>query len=304
MAVASLLFLIVTLVWHDKIPSGLDPGEWHNFTKGVNEDLNKESARKSIIYASIFVHSAQTVLGFPLMHITKTLYGYILGTFRATILASMWEMFLVTGLTLFFEQYIKISEFPPVFKNLIKFVKGLRETDRVRFYVFVFCFQLSSIPLITAISFVLYKVISTRDFLVSHLFVTVFMSMKDAWLGNFIANSDANVKNVAVGTLVFVTSTCLPTLVSGVLLSHVFYFLKNNHAELLDDDEKKLLDELTLFEDLDCTKGKDFDDDTEVIDATEATETTKKQIEHTEDARSLVDTGGVGSDNSTQKNEQ
>ena len=130
------------------------------------------------------------------------------------------------------------------------------------------------------------------------------MSMKDAWLGNFIANSDANVKNVAVGTLVFVTSTCLPTLVSGVLLSHVFYFLKNNHAELLDDDEKKLLDELTLFEDLDCTKGKDFDDDTEVIDATEATETTKKQIEHTEDARSLVDTGGVGSDNSTQKNEQ
>jgi len=166
----------------------------------------------------------------------------------------------------------------------------------MRFYVFVFCFQLSSIPLITAISFVLYKVISTRDFLVSHLLVTVFMSLKDAWLGNFIANSNTEVKNVVVGAVVFITSTCLPTLVSGVLLSHIFYFLKNNHTEFLDEDEKKLLDELTLFEDLKCIKGNHPNEDTKVIDATtvsqvteviEVTENTKvtepmKPVEHVE----------------------
>ena len=107
-AIAALLFLIVSLVWHDKIPSGLDPEEWRNFTKNIDADLNQESARKSIIYALVCVHAAQTVLGFPLMHITKILYGYILGTVRGTILASMWEMFLVTSVTLFFEQYIKM----------------------------------------------------------------------------------------------------------------------------------------------------------------------------------------------------
>lgn len=275
MAIAALLFLVVTLVWHDKIPSGLDPEEWHNFTKDINADLHTETTRKSIIYVLICWHAAQTVLGFPLMHITKIMYGYILGTLQATILASMWEMFLVTAFTIFFEKYIKVSKSPPVFKNLIKFVKDLRETDRVRFYVFVFCFQLSSIPLITAISFVLYNVISTQDFLVSHCFVTVLMSLKDAWLGNFINNSDADVKNVVVGCVVFVTSTCVPTLVSCVLLSHVFYFLKKNQTEMLDDDEKKLLDDLVLFEDLDCTRHSDADEDTEFFYVGEATGATK-----------------------------
>ena len=114
---------------------------------------------------------------------------------------------------------LKPSVASPPLRKLLEYTLELRDSGR--FYVFTMCVQLASIPLVTAAALVLYKIMTPVEFLASHLVVTFVMSLKDAWLGDFVARSDGETLDIFVIAALFFVSTLLPTAVTVVLLGQV-----------------------------------------------------------------------------------
>ena len=218
LALTALLSLIVTLVWHDDIPQSLESHEWANFTRKIEYALNGEDSTRSIVLFLLLVHALQTLFCLPLMHITKIMYGYLLGVWVGCAVATVWEMSLVSGFVLFCAR-LKPSVASPPLRKLLEYTLELRDSGR--FYVFTMCVQLASIPLVTAAALVLYKIMTPVEFLASHLVVTFVMSLKDAWLGDFVARSDGETLDIFVIAALFFVSTLLPTAVTVVLLGQV-----------------------------------------------------------------------------------
>ena len=236
LAVTAALSLMVTLVWHDDIPQSLEPHEWANFTRNIELALHEEDNTRNIVIFLLLVHAMQTLFCFPLMHVTKIMYGYLLGVFTGCALATVWEMALVAGFVLVCTRLKSDPDAsdppaPPV-RKLLQYTLELRESGR--FYAFVMCVQLASIPLVTATALVLYKIMTPAEFLVSHLVVTFVMSLKDAWLGSFVASSDGETLDVVVVAALFFVSTILPTAVTVVLLGQV----SRAALELVKDGDK------------------------------------------------------------------
>lgn len=218
LALTALLSLIVTLVWHDDIPQSLEAHEWANFTRKIDYALNGEDSSRGIVMFLLLVHALQTLFCLPLMHITKILYGYLLGVWIGCAVATVWEMSLVGGFVLFCARLEPAAPTPPL-RKLLEYTLELRDSGR--FYVFTMCVQLASIPLVTAAALVLYKIMTPKEFLASHLVVTFVMSLKDAWLGDFVARSGGETLDIFVIAAVFFVSTLLPTAVTVVLLGQV-----------------------------------------------------------------------------------
>ena len=74
--------------------------------------------------------------------------------------------------------------------TLFDYVDSLRREHKL--YVFLFFLQMASMPLVTGTSLVLFQIVTPTEFVVSHLAVTVLMTFKDTFLGEYnnnIANS-------------------------------------------------------------------------------------------------------------------
>ena len=150
------------------------------------------------------------------MHVTKMLYGYLLGAFAGCALATVWEMTLVA---LFVLAAVKIDSptatpaapGSPRFRELLAYCTEMRSSKQ--FYLFVMCVQLASIPLATGAALVLYEITTATEFIASHFVVTLTMSLKDAWLGSMVASAGAQRSD-------FFVSTILPTVASLLLLGH------------------------------------------------------------------------------------
>lgn len=218
LALTALLSLMVTLLWHDDIPQTLESHEWANFTRKIEYALNGEDSTRGLVIVLLLVHALQTLFCLPLMHITKIMYGYLLGVWVGCAVATVWEMSLVAGFVLFCAR-LKPSVPTPPLRKLLEYTLELRDSGR--FYVFTMCVQLASIPLVTAAALVLYKIMTPVEFLASHLVVTFVMSLKDAWLGDYVAGSDGETLDVFVIAAIFFVSTILPTAVTVVLLGQV-----------------------------------------------------------------------------------
>ena len=224
LAVAFLMTIIANSTWRHDIPQSLEPHEWANFTRHVQVALHEKYNTHNIVIFLLVVHAMQTLFCFPLMHVTKIMYGYLLGVFTGCALATAWEMALVTACVL---ACTRLESAPaasdaalaPPLRMLLDYTLQLRESGR--FYVFVMCVQLASIPLLTAATLLLYNVMTHTEFLVSHLVVTFLMSFKDAWLGSFVATSDAETLHVGVVVALFMVSTLLPTVATVVVLGKV-----------------------------------------------------------------------------------
>lgn len=218
LAVTAFLSLVVTLVWHDDIPRSLDSHEWAIFIHKIELTLAGEDTARDLLLLLVFMHALQTLFCFPLLHITKILYGYLLGTWPGCALATVWEMVLVTAFVLYCARLQPGPPTPPL-RKLLEHTQALRDSGT--FYIFTMCVQLASIPLVTATALVLYRIMTPVEFLSSHLLVTFVMSFKDAWLGDFIKNSDGQPLHVIVMSVIFFVSTILPTVVTVLLLGQV-----------------------------------------------------------------------------------
>jgi len=220
----ALLSLAVNTRFHDRIPHSLEPEEWKNLTRTAARVLHSSNTRHEIVYALLIVHGMQTVFCFPLMHVTKMLYGYLLGAFAGCALATAWEMTLVT---LFVFVCVRLNGPPvpraapdsPPLSELLAYCTEMRGSTQ--FYLFVMCVQLASIPLATGTALVLYEITTATEFIASHFAVTLIMSLKDAWLGSMVASAGAQSADFYVVCIVFIASTILPTVASLLLLGHV-----------------------------------------------------------------------------------
>ena len=218
LAFAALLSLVVTLLWHDDIPQGLDAHEWANFTRKIEYALDGEDTTRGLMLFLLFLHALQTLVCFPLLHITKIMYGYLMGVWSGCLIATVWEMTLVAGFVLLCGRLQPGPPTPPL-RKLLDHTEAMRGSKK--FYGFIMCIQLASIPLVTATALVLYRVLTPAEFLVSHLIVTFVMSLKDTWLGDFVAHSDGQTLDIAVVAGLFFVSTILPTLITVCLLGQV-----------------------------------------------------------------------------------
>ena len=218
LAFAALLSLVVTLLWHDDIPQGLDAHEWANFTRKIEYALDGEDTTRGLMLFLLFLHALQTLVCFPLLHITKIMYGYLMGVWSGCLIATVWEMTLVAGFVLLCGRLQPGPPTPPL-RKLLDHTEAMRGSKK--FYGFIMCIQLASIPLVTATALVLYRVLTPAEFLVSHLIVTFVMSLKDTWLGDFVAHSEGQTLDIAVVAGLFFVSTILPTLITVCLLGQV-----------------------------------------------------------------------------------
>ena len=89
LAFAALLSLVVTLLWHDDIPQGLDAHEWANFTRKIEYALDGEDTTRGLMLFLLFLHALQTLVCFPLLHITKIMYGYLMGVWSGCLIATV-----------------------------------------------------------------------------------------------------------------------------------------------------------------------------------------------------------------------
>ena len=221
--VTALLSLAVNTMFRDRIPHSLEPEEWTNLTRTAARVLHSQNTRHEIVYALLLVHAMQTLFCFPLMHVTKMFYGYLLGAFAGCALATVWEMTLVA---LFVLAAVKIDSptatptapGSPRLRELLAYCTEMRSSKQ--FYLFVMCVQLASIPLATGVALVLYEITTATEFIASHFVVTLIMSLKDAWLGSMVASAGAQRSDIFVVCIVFIASTILPTVASLLLLGH------------------------------------------------------------------------------------
>lgn len=243
--VAALLSLAVNASFHDQIPHSLEPKEWRNLTHTAELVLQSQHARSRIVYMLLLVHALQTLFCFPLMHVTKMMYGYLLGAFAGCALATAWEMTLVG---LFVLVCVKVNSHAgaraaphsPRLRQLLAYSSELRNSKQ--FYLFVMCVQLASIPLATGAALVQYEITTTQEFIASHFAVTLGMSLKDAWLGSIVASASAQRSDFFVVCMLFIASTILPTVASLLLLGHVSRAALEivKHDRSLEDADSKM----------------------------------------------------------------
>lgn len=258
LALTALLSLIVTLVWHDDIPQSIEAHEWANFTRKIEYALNGEDSARGIVICLLLVHALQTLFCLPLMHITKIMYGYLLGVWVGSAVATVWEMSLVGGFVLFCARLKPAPPTPPL-RKLLEYTLELRDSGR--FYVFTMCVQLASVPLVTAAALVLYKIVTPVEFLASHLVVTFVMSLKDAWLGDYVARSDGETLDVFLIAALFFMSTVLPTAVTVVLLGQVSRSALNLVKEQNDTAGHDLAERESSFGDSDASAAESLTHD-------------------------------------------
>lgn len=140
------LSLAVNAGFHDQIPHSLQPNDWANLTHTAERVLHSENTRYSIVYALLLVHAMQTLFCFPLMHVTKMLYGYLLGAFAGCALATAWQMalvalFLLACVRLNGTAVPRAAPESPRLRELLTYCTEMRGSKQ--FYLFVMCVQVA-----------------------------------------------------------------------------------------------------------------------------------------------------------------
>ena len=210
-----ILWLAVTAYTYDTIPRDFNITHWKNFTSELELDLRKSNEDHIMMYL-LGIHALQVLCCAPLMHITKILYGFFFGTVTGGVIGSVWEMSIVVVFVVVCVQNRPSKHSAENLQVLLDYVESLRQKQRL--YLFLLGFQMASMPLITASSLVLFGVVTASEFLFSHLIVTVVMTFKDTFLGEFIAEASGEPKSIVVMSLLFIISSLLPSLLTIVIM--------------------------------------------------------------------------------------
>ena len=213
-----LLWVTVSVYTHDAIPTDLNKEHWKNFTMKLQESLRTSNEDHVLAYL-LMTHALQVICCVPLMHITKVLYGYFYGTVVGGIIGSAWEMGLVVVFVLVCVQNVPTKPAPANLQVLLDYVEVLREQKKL--YFFLFFLQMASVPLVTGTSLVLFQVVSSSEFIGSHMIVTIITTFKDTFLGAYIYAASGDTKDVVIASVLFLLSTLLPTLLTIVIMGMI-----------------------------------------------------------------------------------
>jgi len=213
------LWLLGTYATKDYLPSSLDVHLWRNFSAHVKESVQEMDTKypHNVLLVLLGTQAIQVLFCFPLLHVTKIMYGYFFDTVTGGLIACMWELFLV-GLFM-----IVATQNNPVRAPALELAAFLAYVGSLRYkrMLFLVAMHVSSVPLITSTCLVLFHVVTRTEFWVSHVIATVCMTFKDTWLGNFLASSDGNAGNIAIAATMMSVSALLPTVVTIIIMAFI-----------------------------------------------------------------------------------
>jgi hypothetical protein len=124
----------------------------------------------------------------------------------------------------------------PVLLQLFVYTQHVRDKNCLLYFLSLL--DLSSIPLLTILSLVLFDAVTPREFMLAHALAGL-TSIRDSWLGDFIANSDGRSVHVGIASAIFVISTLLPSIITVMVLSRVMR-LETNATTESDNDSSSI----------------------------------------------------------------
>ena len=150
----------------------------------------------NVLLVLLAIHTVQVLFCFPLLHVTKIMYGYFFHALQGGLIACVWELFLVGLFVLVATQNIPTRQPAMDLVGFLQYVDSMRSKRLL--IPFLVAMHISSVPLITSTCLVLFQVVSHCEFFLSHLIATGLMTFKDTWFGDFLAFSDGNASNIAI----------------------------------------------------------------------------------------------------------
>ena len=125
---------------------------------------------------------------------------------------------------------------------------------------------MASMPLVTGTSLVLFQIVTPTEFVVSHLVVTVLMTFKDTFLGEYIANSQGEPMDIIVTSVLFLLSTLLPSILTliimGAMSNSALQLLQAANAEAVSECSDALIEDKTVRQQTDTTENTDHEQNT------------------------------------------
>lgn len=233
---AAVLSLAGALMWSDDVPSSLNKEDWRLFLRRIDAFLSNDDSALGILSMLLVVHALQIVVALPFLHVTKILYGYVFGIWHGFVLAFAWEFFIICCVVLSCWKLRAPADTAPVLLQLFVYAQQTRDNHKLMYFLCLL--DLSSIPLLTIISLVLFDAVTPREFVLAHA-LACLTTIRDTWLGNFIANSDGRTEHVSIASALFVVSTVLPTLITIFLLTRVAQIQTETQANIEMDSESE-----------------------------------------------------------------
>jgi hypothetical protein len=212
------LWLLGTYDTHDYITDSLDEHLWRNFSAHVRQTVKAFDNKypHNVLLVLCVVHALQVLFCFPLLHVTKMMYGYFFGALNGGIICGCWEIAIVMLFVVAATQNTPVRSPARELMGFLMTVGALRAQGRL--LPFMVALQVSSVPLVTSTCLVLFRVVSRWEFLLAHSISTVLMTSKDTWLGHFLATSDGNARNIAIAAMLLSFSALLPTATTVCLM--------------------------------------------------------------------------------------
>ena len=212
------LTLIVIIFFRDTIPQENNTEQWRDFVTNINHAVKSKDNNYNILFFLICLQILQVIFGVPFLHLTKVLYGYVFGVWIGAAICILCETLCIVCVVLSCK-YIttrttkeQTDSFP--------YITKLRRT--YQFYPFLICFHAASIPLLSAIGLVVTDSISKYEFISTHFIITLIMSLKDTFLGNFLAHSlnTSSPWEIGIVSALMLFSTVFPTFCTIFLMTH------------------------------------------------------------------------------------
>ena len=218
LCVAAFLSFVSVILFKDQLPRNFDASGWKKFALEVQQTLHADNNRAIVVLAVVVVDILQVVFAFPSLHVTKVFSGYVFGTVVGFLICVSVEMVCVVIVVLLCKKISETNDALP--ENITKYFKLLRSSWQ--FYLVLAALQMSAIPLLSLITLILTNSVSKTEFICSHFIVCSVMTIKDTWLGGFIAMPMHNAAyKISIASGVLLVSTVLPTVCTIFLMAHL-----------------------------------------------------------------------------------
>ena len=91
------LWLLGTYATREYVPNSLDVHVWRNFSMHVKANVQAIDTHypHNVLLVLWCIHTVQVLFCFPLIHVSKIMYGYFFGVLWGGIMCCVWELFLV-----------------------------------------------------------------------------------------------------------------------------------------------------------------------------------------------------------------
>ena len=219
------------------IPNDLNATTWQADIQKANETLHMTSKLHQIAFL-LSLHFLQVLLLFPMMHVTKILYGFWLGPIWGWLLCCAWE------LTLIFAYLLTIK--PNPHKEVQDIVNEAREKGLLWGELVILA--LSSTPLQVDACLLEFGGVTVTEFWTANILVTCVMSFKNTICG-YLLSTSFSVTNFALITTIITLSTLIPTFATIYISSKTLYkclqiyrsqkSIEDDHTSLLNDTQNK-----------------------------------------------------------------